>query len=335
MDKKVRNILQYAFWGLVAMVLVCLCLRSIDWSQFSEALKRCRWEYVVLSMLLGALVLWVRGRRWRMLLLPFDPGTSPVTTFNAYSICMAVNLALPRAGEVARLGYAVRHSAVGPDGKRLLGFDKALGTLFAERIWDTFVTLAMATVLLAMLWKRFGACLLEGLSSLGGAGLIGWGLGGLALLGLLSLYLIYAFRRKDGLWSKAWGFVRGIGSGAAAFLKMKRAWLFFVYTLVIWLLYWLMSSSIVLAVQDIGTFSRLTPADAFILMVAGSISSVVPVPGGFGAYHGVVCGVLSTLWGIPMGTGMIFATLNHESQVVTQALCGLASYIHEHFFRKK
>jgi hypothetical protein len=33
--------------------------------------------------------------------------------------------------------------------------------------------------------------------------------------------------------------------------------------------------------------------------------------------------------------GMIFATLNHESQVLTQALCGLASYIHESFIRRK
>ena len=69
-------------------------------------------------------------------------------------------------------------------------------------------------------------------------------------------------------------------------------------------------------------------------MIAGTVSSVVPVPGGFGAYHGVVCGALLSIWGIPIGTGMIFATLSHESQVITQALCGLASYIHENFFRK-
>ena len=74
--------------------------------------------------------------------------------------------------------------------------------------------------------------------------------------------------------------------------------------------------------------------DAFFLMIAGSISSVVPVPGGFGAYHGVVAGALLSIWNIPMGTGMIFATLSHESQAITQALCGLASYIHESFFRK-
>jgi len=335
MDKKAKNILQYIFWGAVAVVLVYFCLRSIDWKQFSEALRQCRWEYIILSMVLGTLVFLVRGSRWRMLLLPFDPSTSSVTTFNAYNICMAVNLALPRAGEVARLGYVVKHSAVGPDGKRLLTFDKALGTLLIERVWDAVVTLGMAAVLLAVMWKTFGAYLMESLSSLGGTDTLWWMLGGLVVLVLCLLYLAYAFREKGGVWGKIWNFIEGIGSGLSSFLKMKKAWLFFVYTAVIWVIYWLMSACIVWALQDIEAFSSLTMTDAFFLMIAGSISSVVPVPGGFGAYHGVVCGALSSIWGIPMGTGMIFATLNHESQVITQALCGLASYIHENFFRKK
>ena len=33
MDKKAKNILQYIFWGAVAVVLVYFCLRSIDWKQ--------------------------------------------------------------------------------------------------------------------------------------------------------------------------------------------------------------------------------------------------------------------------------------------------------------
>ena len=335
MGKNVKNILQYVFWGAVAVALVYFCLRSIDWKQFSEALRLCRWEYVILSMVLGTAVFWIRGDRWRMLLLPFDPATSSLTTFNAYNICMAVNLALPRAGEVAKLGYVVKHSAIGPDGKRLLSFDKALGTLLIERVWDAFVTLAMGAVLLVVMWSSFGAYLTESLASLGGAGVLWWVLGGAVILVLLLLYLAYAFREKGGVWGGIWGFVQGIGSGLSSFMKMKKAWLFLVYTVIIWVIYWLMSACIVWALQDIEAFSSLTMTDAFFLMIAGSISSAVPVPGGFGAYHGVVCGALSSIWGIPMGTGMIFATLNHESQVITQAFCGLASYIHENFFRKK
>ena len=333
MDKKAKNILQYLFWGAVAVVLVYFCLRSIDWEQFAQALRLCRWEYVLVSMVLGALVFYMRGNRWRMLLLPFDPSTSRITTFNAYNICMAVNLALPRAGEVVRLGYVVKHSAQDGEGKRLLTFDKALGTLLIERVWDAIVTLGMAAVLLLVKWDSFGGYLQESLSGLGGSSLW-WILGGILVLLAGLLYLAWRLREKGGVWAKIWGFVEGIGHGLSSFTHMKKAWLFFVYTAVIWIIYWLMSVCIVWAVQDIEAFSSFTFTDAFFLMVAGSISSVVPVPGGFGAYHGVVTGALLSIWGIPIGTGMIFAILNHESQVITQALCGLCSYVHESFFRK-
>ena len=144
MDKKTKNILGYAFWTVVAGILIWFCLRAVDWTQFGAAMQECRWSFVVLSMLLGAVVFYIRGLRWKMLLEPFDPSTSAITTFNAYNICMAVNLVLPRAGEVVKLGYVVKHSAVGADGKRLLSFDKALGTLLVERVWDALVTLSMA-----------------------------------------------------------------------------------------------------------------------------------------------------------------------------------------------
>ena len=303
MDKKVKNILSYVFWGAVAVLLIWLCMRSVDWSQFAEALRQCRWGYVVLSMVLGAFVFWLRGCRWRMLLLPIDPATSRLTCFNAYNICMAVNLVLPRAGEVVKLGYVVKHSSRDAEGNRLMTIDKSLGTLLTERIWDAIVTLTMGAVLVFVKWDQFGSGVLEGFNGI----------------------------------FKAAGFmlfIKGIGSGLSSFMHMKKAWVFFVYTAVIWFTYWIMSACIVWALQDIPAFAGLGMTDAFFLMIAGSISSVVPVPGGFGAYHGVVAGALLSIWNIPMGTGMIFATLSHESQAITQALCGLASYIHESFFRK-
>lgn len=334
MDKKTKNILQYIFWIVVAVVLVYFCLRSIDWDQFILALRQCKWEYVLLSMVLGTLVFYVRGCRWRMLLTPIDPTTSRLTCFNSYNICMAVNLALPRAGEVVKLGYVVKHSALDNDGKRVLSFDKALGTLLIERAWDALITLSMAAVLLAVKWDQFGSYLMGSLSSLGGTSSLLWMAGGLILLIALLLWLAWKLRERGGIWGKIWGFIGGIGHGLSSFMHMKKVWLFFVYTAVVWTIYWLMSACIVWALQDIEAFAGLNLTDAFFLMIAGSISSVVPVPGGFGAYHGLVAGALLSIWGIPIGTGMIFAILNHESQVITQALCGLCSYIHESFFRK-
>ena len=335
MDKKAKNILQYLFWVAVAGVLVWFCLKSIDLEQFTQALRQCRWGYVILSMILGVVVFYIRGLRWRMMLRPFDPSTSRITCFNAYNICMAVNLVVPRAGEVARLGVVVRHSATDSEGKRLLSFDKALGTLLTERVWDSVILLGMAAVLVAVKWEDFGAFMMDGLHGVGGNGLLWWLLGALVVALAAFLYLAWALREKGGIWGKVWGFIAGIGKGLSSFLHMEKVGLFFLYTVFIWALYWIMSACIVWALQDIEAFSSLGLTDAFFLMVVGSISSIVPVPGGFGAYHSVVAGALVSIWNMPLGTGMIFATLNHESQVVSQAISGLCSYIHESFIRKK
>ena len=75
----------------------------------------------------------------------------------------------------------------------------------------------------------------------------------------------------------------------------------------------------------------LNAVDALFLMVAGSFGWLVPVPGGFGSFHFIVSLALSTIYGIPFGLGIIFATLSHESQAVTMALCGGISWFYETF----
>ena len=332
MGKK-NNILSYVFWGIVAVVLVYFCLRSVDWAQFWEALKLCKWSYVLLSMVIGAFVLYLRAVRWRMLMLPIDPGTSRITCFNSYNICMAVNLALPRAGEVVKLGYIVRHSTKDADGHRLMTFDKSLGTLLIERIWDAVVALSMFALLLVVKWDVFGA-LIDDYSSAGFRAGLWWILGGTVVLLGAFVFVAWRLQGRGGVWAKVWGFICGIGHGLSSFAHMNKAWLFLLETAVIWALYWVMSACVIWALRDIPAFSGLNMTDAFFLSIIGSISSVVPVPGGFGAYHGVVAGALLSIWNIPLGTGMIFATLAHESQALTQALCGLLSYLHESFVRK-
>ena len=126
MDRRVKDILKYILWIAVAVLLLYFCFRRVDWKNFGAALAQCRWEFVILSMLLGALTFYLRGLRWQMLLRPIDPSTSSLTCFNAMNICMVVNLLLPRVGEVVRAGYVTKNSAKGPDGKRLAGIEKVL-----------------------------------------------------------------------------------------------------------------------------------------------------------------------------------------------------------------
>ncbi len=333
MDKRTKNILTSLFWVAVAAVLLYFCFRSIDWKEFGEALSLCRWEYVILSMLLGVAVLYVRGLRWRMLFLPFDRSISAVTCFNAYNIGMVTNLAVPRAGELIKLAYIVKRSGKDAEGKHLVTFDKALGTVLVERLFDA-VTLIVLVAVLFFVERDVFSGYLSGSFTGFGSRTLWWLAGAAAVLLLAFLYLSYRLRDRGGIWGKTWEFLKGIWKGFVSFKDMDKPWLFVLYTIAIWAIYWIMSAAILWALQDIEAFSGLTLIDAFLLMVAGSMSSVIPVPGGFGAYHGVVSGILQGIWNVPMGTGMIYATLNHESQVLTQALCGLVSYIHESFVRK-
>ena len=123
---------------------------------------------------------------------------------------------------------------------------------------------------------------------------------------------------------------------------MRRGWLFVVYTLVVWALYWMMSFAILLAVQNINPASvggamaegvkaiqSLGLVDALFIMFAGSLSSLLPVPGGFGAYHSIVAGALLSVYGVPFEFGLLFATLSHETQTLASILAGGWSYADE------
>ena len=348
MDKKVKNILQYGGWIAVAAVLLYFSFRGVNWKDFGVALRECHWGYVVLSMALGATAFWLRALRWRMQLLPLDASTSLVTTWNAVNICTLTNYVLPRVGEIARCGYVVKHSGRDGEGKRLVTFDKALGTVVADRVWDGLSLLAVTLFIFAFLWNRFGSFLTENIfPSLADKSHLWWILAvGVLLAGGL-LYLCWRLREHGGFWGSVWGWIRGAYDGLVSCLHMRHGWLFILYTVLLWTTYWLMSATILWALQGIdpasvspelagalGKIDTLGMDDALLLMFAGAVSSLVPVPGGFGAFHGAVALTLSSVYGVPFGAGLIFATLSHESQVLTGILCGAESYIHETFFRR-
>jgi hypothetical protein len=57
-------------------------------------------------------------------------------------------------------------------------------------------------------------------------------------------------------------------------------------------------------------------------MAIGSLGWIVPVPGGFGSFHTLVAWGLA-MYGIVFDTGVIFATLSHETQLLVMAFFGL------------
>ncbi len=350
MNKRVSNIIKYTLSLAVAVVLLYFSFKGVKWSDFVKGLDNCRWEFILVSMVGGVVAFYLRGLRWRELLLPVDPSTKRSTTFNAINIGYLANFVFPRIGEFVRCGFVTKNSAsdttspvstevdsvtnsgstnLAGSGKKLASYDKVLGTVVLERSWDVVVLFLLLLVLLVFEWQRFGEFfsekMLKPLSSRLNFSL--WWIVAAFIMALaLLVWIVIKLRHRSKICGKICAFFAGIGQGVVSCLHMKHAWRFFLYTALIWVMYWLMSASIAWAVPEM---SYLGPMDALFLMVAGSLGWLIPVPGGFGAFHYIVALALSTIYGVPFSLGIIFATLSHESQAITMIVCGGASYVQE------
>ena len=316
-----KKAIKYIISATIAAVLLWFSFRDVEWHEFMEGVRSCRWEFILLSMAAGAFAFWLRGLRWRQLLLPIDSQTTRLTTFNGINIGNISNFVFPRIGEFVRCGVIARRTTA--------TYDKVLGTVVLERSWELLVMLMMLAIVIIGGFERFGTFFLEQIWQPMASRLnfsLWWVVMALAAAGSALIYIIWKHRDRNPFCIKVWGIFRGLAQGFTSCLKMDRKWLFFAYTACIWLTYWLMAASTMWAAPFL---EGLDLIDALFLSLVGGLGFAVPVPGGIGAFHFVISLALATLYGIPMETGIIYATISHTSQAITQILFGLGSYAYE------
>lgn len=324
--------MKYAVSASLAFVLLYFSFRDVEWADFMEGLKSCRWEFILLSMAAGSFAFWLRAVRWRKLLLPIDSSITRITAFNGINIGNISNFVFPRIGEFIRCGVITRRSeSVSPDDPehKKASYDKVLGTVVLERSWELLVMLLLLAVVVVGGFNRFGGFFVEQIWIPMAQRLdfsIWWIVAVLAVAGVAGCYALWRYRDTNPVFSKVWGIFRGILQGFASCLKMDRKWMFFAYTAFIWMTYWLMAASTVWAAPFL---SELDLIDALFLSLVGGLGFAVPVPGGIGAFHFIISLALSGIYGIPTELGIIYATLSHTSQAITQIFFGAGSYAYE------
>lgn len=332
MNPTIKKTIKYIASAAVAVLLLWFSFRDVEWSSFAAVLKECHWGYVALSMAAGSFAFLLRALRWRRLLMPIDESISTLTTFNGVNIGMISNFVFPRIGEFVRCGVITRRSApVDPEhpDKKKASYDKVLGTVVLERSWELLVMLLLLAVVVIAGFKRFGGFFIEQIWNPMAQRLdfsIWWIVALLVAVCAAGLWLLWRYRESNAFCSKVWGIFKGILQGFASCLKMDKKWLFFAYTACIWLTYWLMAASTVWAAPFL---EHLDVIDALFLSLVGGIGFAVPVPGGIGAFHFVISLALSMVYGIPMEMGIVYATLSHTSQAITQIFFGAVSYVVE------
>ncbi len=326
MNAKLSKTLKYLFWAALALVLLYFSFRGVDWKNFWTVLSECRWTFVVMAMVAGILSFVTRAARWRLLLLSDEPVTRLDNCYDGFAIGKLCDFAVPHVGEFIRCGYVLTPR---------LTYDKALGTVVLERVWDILMLGLLIVLLLVFKWADFGTFFMDKVMEPVSGRLdlnLWWLLAICLVLGAALVWVVWALRSKNRMCSKIVGFAKGLWSGLTSCLRMDRKWLFLLLTVLLWFLFLMMSWFIIKALpSNLG----LTLVDAMFIMLVGSIAGIVPVPGGFGAFHYLVAIALQTIYAIPFETGIIFATLSHESQAVTMIICGLISYIHQTLKRRK
>lgn len=323
MKDTLKKVIKYIISVTLAIVLLWASFREVEWADFMSGVKECRWIWVVLSMLAGAFAFWLRAIRWRQLLLPLDDSITRTTTFNGINIGNISNFLFPRIGEFVRCGVIVRHS------KRSASYEKVLGTVVLERGWELLVMLMLLAVVLVFGFDRFGGFFVERIwepmAQKFDTGLW-WMLLTACILGAGGLAIFWRLRNANGFCAKIWGVFKGIAQGFSTCFKMEHKWLFFAYTAFIWLTYWFMAYAIVKAAPFLDNLDLI---DALFLSLVGGLGFAVPVPGGIGAFHFIISMTLSVMYGVPVELGVVYATLSHTSQAITQIVFGLISYAHE------
>ena len=316
MALKKKDVLKLVISLALAGLLLWLAFRSVDWKAFLDGLSVTRWVYLIpfVAASVGALVF--RAFRWQLLIRSTGIRPGWLTVWDANNVGNLANIALPGTGEFIRCGYVA--------GKE--GYGNVLGTILMERIWDFLAILVMIVLALILDQGKFGPFFAEHVWAplAGKAGFSLWWVVVLvvALIGLF-FWAVYHYRSRFRLFGKVADALSSVGRGFAAFLRMERKGLFLLYTVVIWIMYLLMCYSMLRAVPDL---AALGLEDALFFTCVGNLASVIPVPGGIGAYHYLMALSASSIYGQTWETGILFATLQHEIHAVIILILGVISY---------
>lgn len=338
MKAESKKILKIALSFALAGVFVFFAFRGIDWASFAQDIRQTRWIWVLAFCVVSVGALIFRMLRWQALLRPLHSGAdaaesgsggsaagaadgadgkvSALRVWDANNVGNIVNVVIPGSGEFVRCGYMTGGRA---------SYDKVLGTVVTERICDVLaIVLLMAIAILcgSEQMKQFFRTNIAGAAA-GQLSLL-WVLAGVLLLLAAGVWALWHFRERNAFCGKIADKLKGFAGGMTSFVRMRKKWLFIIYTIGIWTMYVLMSYSIIKAMPEL---SHLGAADALFLCAIGNFASVIPVPGGIGAYHYLVALSLSGIYGVSWETGLLNATLNHELHAILILLLGAVSYI--------
>lgn len=271
--------------------------------------KKANYYYILLSLLIALVGYWSRAYRWKFALNHLGYQTKFSTNLLTVCVSYLVNLTVPRSGEITRAALLKKYENV--------PFDKAFGTIVAERIVDLLIFLLFVLIGFVSQFDQIYQFFVSQNVSL--QSLIITASIGFVLFVVFVLIWIYAeweivlkLKRK----------FSGLIEGITTVYKMKDKWKYIFHSFFIWFSYLMMFYVAIFALPE-------TKDISFDIVIMGFIFGSLAVGfsnGGLGAYP-LSIALIFMLYGINKDVGTAFGWLVWTSQTVLAIFLGILSYI--------
>jgi uncharacterized protein (TIRG00374 family) len=308
-------------------ILLWYLYQDQDLSEMMTVIKTgVRYDILVCSLLFGLGANAVRGLRWGLLIDSLGKKVRRVNTILAVFGNYAINMALPRVGEIWRCGIIAKYEKV--------PFTKLLGTLFIDRVMDTLVV-GLLTLCIAVFnigfFKQYFTEHPEFLTGFQGLFTSVWIYAIFAVI-LIGCWVMFAKLGHLPFVQKIKQMLLNVWEGVKSLWKMKHKPRFMMQTVMIWLGYFLYFYITFYAFD----FTRdLGPRIGLIAFTMSSIAVAVPIQGGIGVWH---FAIISTLvcFGVSEKDASAFALVVYTIQsVLFLVVIGLASILTLPFINRK
>ncbi len=301
--------------------MLWLAFKGEDINKILAEIKNADYTWIALAVIVMVFSHIVRAMRWNQLLATLNIKTKTRTTFYAVMIGYFVNNAVPRLGEITRCGVLARHHKV--------PLNSVIGTVIAERAFDTLTMLIILLITILSQLNFLGNFIFKNIfCKLSGSKhallIMGGGFIGICLLFFFLYRLLLPKLRKLKLFHKLLDIIKGFWEGIKTIKNIKHKNLFLFYSLLMWGFY---TFTIYLCFNSISATKHLTFIDALTVMAMGSIGTLVPTPGGIGAYQYFVRLALIALFAVEKNTALAFANLVYFTQWFMINIVGGISWV--------
>jgi uncharacterized protein (TIRG00374 family) len=311
MNKK--EIIKYLVFAAIGVLIVYFIQKNFTFDEFLRNIKIAKIQFVIISVSMGVLAVFIRALRWQLLLEPMGYKTKLSNAYHATMSGYLVNLGIPRSGEVSRCAMLSKTDKI--------PLNVLVGTVLSERILDlVMLGLVVFGAVLLQFDLLYGYIYENVIVKIKDNSVVLILVSVIAILGLILVLNAKRFIKADsGLGKLFLGFFDGIKS----VFTLQKPILFVAYTFGIWICYWLMTYTILMAFDFT---NHLGVAGGFSTLVFSTLGVIIPAPAGGAAIYSIYIG-LNQIYSIPIAQAKAIGIVMFSSNIIMIIVAGTISYV--------